>query len=91
MHGDYVENAYIGRAVMDADIVISLTHFKAHDGTGFGGALKNLGMGCGSPPGQEGYARLRKARGGSVPLRGLRRMRQELRARGHHGDGARAH
>ena len=52
VHGDYVENAYIGRAVMDADIVISLTHFKAHDGTGFGGALKNLGMGCGSRAGK---------------------------------------
>ena len=52
VHGDYVENAYIGRAVMDADIVISLTHFKAHDGTGFGGALKNLGMGCGSNQGK---------------------------------------
>lgn len=53
VHGDYVENAYIGRAVMDADIVISLTHFKAHDGTGFGGALKNLGMGCGSRLGKK--------------------------------------
>ena len=53
VHGDYVENAYIGRAVMDADIVISLTHFKAHEGTGFGGALKNLGMGCGSRLGKK--------------------------------------
>jgi uncharacterized Fe-S center protein len=29
---------------MDADIVISLNHFKGHEGTGFGGALKNIGM-----------------------------------------------
>ncbi len=37
---------------MDADIVISLNHFKGHECTGFGGALKNLGMGCGSRAGK---------------------------------------
>jgi len=37
---------------MDADIVISLNHFKGHENTGFGGALKNLGMGCGSRAGK---------------------------------------
>ena len=42
----------IGRAVMDADIVISLNHFKGHEEAGFGGALKNLGMGCGSNQGK---------------------------------------
>lgn len=46
--GTYVKEAKIGRAVMDADIFISLSHFKGHEGTGFGGALKNIGMGCGS-------------------------------------------
>ena len=50
--GDYVKEAKIGRAIMDADIVISLTHFKGHEATGFGGALKNLGMGCGSRAGK---------------------------------------
>ena len=45
-NGEYCKVAHIGRAVMDADIVISLNHFKGHEGTGFGGALKNLGMGC---------------------------------------------
>ena len=50
--GDYVKEAKIGRAVMDADIVISLNHFKGHEATGFGGALKNLGMGCGSRAGK---------------------------------------
>ena len=30
---------------MEADIIISLTHFKGHELTGFGGALKNIGMG----------------------------------------------
>lgn len=50
--GDYVKEAKIGRAVMDADIVISLNHFKGHEATGIGGALKNLGMGCGSRAGK---------------------------------------
>jgi uncharacterized Fe-S center protein len=49
---EFVKQAKIGRAVMDADIVVSLTHFKGHEGTGFGGALKNIGMGCGSRAGK---------------------------------------
>lgn len=50
--GEYVTEAKIGRAVMDADVFISLTHFKGHENTGFGGALKNIGMGCGSRAGK---------------------------------------
>ncbi|MDO4298156.1 MAG: DUF362 domain-containing protein [Lachnospiraceae bacterium] len=50
--GEYVKEAKIGRAVMDADIFISLTHFKGHEATGFGGTLKNIGMGCGSRAGK---------------------------------------
>ncbi len=50
--GEYVKNAKIGRAIMDADVIISLTHFKGHEMTGFGGAIKNLGMGCGSRAGK---------------------------------------
>jgi len=51
-NGQYVKNAKIGRAIMDADIFISLSHFKGHEMTGFGGALKNIGMGCGSRRGK---------------------------------------
>jgi hypothetical protein len=40
--------AKIGSAIAEADVVISLSHFKGHDLTGFGGAIKNLGMGSGS-------------------------------------------
>ncbi len=50
--GTYVKEALIGRAVMDADVFISLAHFKGHESTGFGGALKNIGMGCGSRAGK---------------------------------------
>ena len=48
----YVKEAKIGRALMDADVVISLTHFKGHEAAGFGGALKNIGMGGGSRAGK---------------------------------------
>lgn len=50
--GEYVKSARIGRAVMDADVFISLAHFKGHESTGFGGAIKNVGMGCGSRAGK---------------------------------------
>ena len=46
------KSALIGRAIMDADIFISLTHFKGHEMTGFGGTIKNIGMGCGSRAGK---------------------------------------
>lgn len=51
--GEYVQEAKIGRAIMDADIFISLSHFKGHETTGFGGAIKNIGMGCGSRAGKK--------------------------------------
>ena len=50
--GEYVKNAKIGRAIMDADVFISLNHFKGHETAGFGGAIKNIGMGCGSRAGK---------------------------------------
>jgi uncharacterized Fe-S center protein len=50
--GEYVKAAKIGRALMDADVLISLTHFKGHEQAGFGGALKNIGMGGGSRAGK---------------------------------------
>ena len=49
---EYCKEAYIGRAIMDADVFISLTHFKGHEMAGFGGAIKNIGMGCGSRAGK---------------------------------------
>ena len=52
-NGEFCKTAKIGRAVMDADVFISLAHFKGHEQTGFGGALKNIGMGCGSRAGKE--------------------------------------
>ncbi|MBQ7496682.1 MAG: DUF362 domain-containing protein [Selenomonas sp.] len=51
-NGEYVKEAKIGRAIMDADVFISLAHFKGHEMTGFGGAIKNIGMGSGSRAGK---------------------------------------
>lgn len=49
---DYVEYAKIGSVIADSDAIISINHFKGHEQTGFGGALKNIGMGCGSRKGK---------------------------------------
>ena len=51
--GEHIKEAKIGHAIMDADVFISLTHFKGHEMTGFGGAIKNIGMGCGSRAGKK--------------------------------------
>ena len=47
-----VDHLEIGTAIADADAVISMNHFKGHEQAGFGGALKNLGMGCASVGGK---------------------------------------
>ena len=52
INGEYVKEAKIGHAIMDADVFISLTHFKGHETAGFGGTIKNIGMGCGSRAGK---------------------------------------
>lgn len=49
---EYCKTAKIGSAIADADVIVSLNHFKGHEMTGFGGALKNLGMGCASVGGK---------------------------------------
>ncbi|BBJ28845.1 DUF362 domain-containing protein [Athalassotoga saccharophila] len=50
--GEYVKNAKIGSAIALADVIIAITHFKGHEQTGFGGTLKNLGMGSASRAGK---------------------------------------
>jgi len=49
---EYTSKAKIGSAIADADVIITLNHFKGHEQTGFGGAIKNLGMGCASVGGK---------------------------------------
>jgi len=42
----------IARAVAESDILIAVSHFKGHMLFSFGGAIKNIGMGCGSRAGK---------------------------------------
>ena len=51
--GEYCKTAKIGSAIADADIIVSMTHFKGHEQTGFGGALKNIGMGSAAAAGKK--------------------------------------
>ncbi len=50
--GRHCSSAMIASAVAEADAILSLNHFKGHEVTGFGGAIKNLGMGCASRAGK---------------------------------------
>jgi len=42
----------IAREICMTDVLVVVTHFKGHELSGFGGALKNLGMGCSSREGK---------------------------------------
>lgn len=46
------EQAWIGSALVRADSLISLAHFKLHEAAGFGGSIKNVGMGAASRKGK---------------------------------------
>ena len=52
VNGEYVKNAKIGRSIADADVIVTISHFKCHEMAGIGGALKNLAMGCASRRGK---------------------------------------
>jgi len=47
-----LKEVYVGAEIIHADTLISCAHFKGHELTGFGGTLKNLGMGCASRQGK---------------------------------------
>lgn len=51
--GVRLREARIGAAIARADAMIVLSHFKGHEVSGFGGAIKNLGMGCASRAGKQ--------------------------------------
>jgi uncharacterized Fe-S center protein len=48
---DPLDNVFVGKPIVDADVLINLSHVKGHGACGFGGACKNLAMGC-VPPGE---------------------------------------
>ena len=77
VNGEYCKTALIGHAIMDADIFISLSHFKGHEATGFGGAIKNIGMGCGSRAGKMQQHASGKPAINTEVCRGCRRCAKE--------------
>lgn len=52
INGKHFRNARIGSALCKADKLVVLSHFKGHSEMGFGGAIKNMGMGCAAVPGK---------------------------------------
>ena len=52
VHQKRFQEVYIANEIVQADVLISVAHFKCHELAGFGGTLKNLGMGCASRKGK---------------------------------------
>ncbi len=50
--GGILDSVDIGLEILEADGLITLSHFKCHELTGIGGAIKNLAMGCSSREGK---------------------------------------
>ena len=50
--GEELDEVPIASLFKDVDFLLVLTHFKGHEMSGFGGAIKNLGMGCSSKRGK---------------------------------------
>jgi len=46
------KEAYIGKEIFESDALIGVSHFKGHEFSGFGGAIKNLSMGCAARKGK---------------------------------------
>jgi uncharacterized protein len=52
LNGGHVKRAHIAADIHNADGLVVLTHFKGHELSAFGGALKNVGMGCAAREGK---------------------------------------
>ncbi|MFC1699493.1 DUF362 domain-containing protein [Candidatus Omnitrophota bacterium] len=48
----FIKQAKVAKVFLDADVILGIAHFKGHMMTGFGAALKNIGMGCASRKGK---------------------------------------
>lgn len=49
---EIIKTAYLGKEIVESDVLISVAHFKGHELSGFGGTIKNIGMGCASRKGK---------------------------------------
>ncbi len=52
VYGKHFDSVKIASDIVSADSMVVVSHFKGHEAAGFGGALKNLGMGCASNEGK---------------------------------------
>src|SRR5208337_4213243 len=55
----HFKTAHIAGSIARADSMIVLTHFKGHMMAGFGGAIKNLAMGCATAAGKRAQHAMR--------------------------------
>jgi len=51
-NGIILKETFVAQGIADADAVIALSHFKGHDCGVYGGAIKNIGVGCASKRGK---------------------------------------
>jgi uncharacterized Fe-S center protein len=63
--GNYLNKQFVARALADADALLSVAHFKGHPAGGYGGALKNIGVGGAS---KRGKMNLHGALAGDKPV-----------------------
>jgi len=49
---EIIKSAYIGKDIVESDVLVSVAHFKGHELSGFGGTIKNVGMGCAARKGK---------------------------------------
>ena len=63
--GNYLKKQFVSRAIADADAVLSVAHFKGHPAGGYGGAMKNIGVGGAS---KRGKMNLHGALAGDKPI-----------------------
>ena len=52
MDGNFIKTAKIFKLFLESSAIVDIAHFKGHLMTGFGGALKNIGMGCATREGK---------------------------------------
>ena len=52
IEGQHIRRAHLAADICNADGLVALTHFKGHELSGFGGAIKNVGMGCAAREGK---------------------------------------
>ena len=52
VYGNRFDTVKVAADIIDADSMVVISHFKGHEVAGFGGAIKNLGMGCAANEGK---------------------------------------